>query len=96
VPGVKWPGGEADHSPSVKSGWNYNSTPPILLHGDDRKNSHDLHEDISMHNRCMAGFRQMDFFRHQHKSNSLEGSMFLRNVGTKALKYTAQRPRIPT
>jgi hypothetical protein len=35
--GVKWPGHEADHSPSpsakVKNEWSYTSTPPICLHG---------------------------------------------------------------
>jgi hypothetical protein len=33
--GVKWPGGEADHSPpssaEVKSAWNYTSTPPYVF-----------------------------------------------------------------
>jgi hypothetical protein len=35
--GLKWPGGEADHSPpssaEVKNAWSYTSTPPICLHG---------------------------------------------------------------
>jgi hypothetical protein len=36
-PGGKATGGEADHSPpssaEVKNAWNYNSAPPIRLHG---------------------------------------------------------------
>jgi hypothetical protein len=34
--GVKWPGREADHSPSssaVKNAWSYTSIPPVHLHG---------------------------------------------------------------
>jgi hypothetical protein len=35
--GVKWPGREADHSPSstaeVETAWSYTSTLPIRLHG---------------------------------------------------------------
>jgi hypothetical protein len=37
VLGVKWPGGEADHSSlssgKVKNVWNYTSTPPRCHHG---------------------------------------------------------------
>jgi hypothetical protein len=36
-PGIKWPGREADHSPSssaeVKNVWSYTTTPPIRHHG---------------------------------------------------------------
>jgi hypothetical protein len=35
--GIKWPGCEADRSPSpsaeVKNAWSYTSTPPLHLHG---------------------------------------------------------------
>jgi len=37
VPGVKWPGREANHSPpssaETNNAWSYTSTPPIHLHG---------------------------------------------------------------